>query len=255
MSRTLVLGHACAGLLCCSLFAAARAQPPRLLKVTPELGGAVDPATRELRFEFDQDMAVSGYSICGGGPALPTIRPKSGPRGPRWDGPRVFVLPVRLEPGHDYEFSLNCRSAQNFRSATGEQLAPTPIKFRAAAADPGRPPPEFDPVEALAILREAVEKSYAHIELHPVDWKARFDEFGPRLKAAKEPRDFARLAGELLSATGDLHAWVEAGGERFAAGQRRVDPNANPRLMKRIVPGWKAVTKNIARGRFDDGVG
>jgi len=116
----------------------ARADPPRVLKASPDDGELnVDPAkTAELRIEFDQPMdTVGGYSIVGGGDSFPAVLGK-----PRWEDARTLVVPVRLQPDHDYRLSVNSDRFTNFRSKAGEPAVPYPIAF-STGPDPAAPPP------------------------------------------------------------------------------------------------------------------
>lgn len=105
-----------AAALSCTAWAA----PPSVVNARPDHGDVrVDPELREIRIEFDQAMSTAGQSICGRGPAFPTLTDK-----PRWekgaDGTtRVLVVPVKLEPEHEYILSVNCASANNCRNAAG----------------------------------------------------------------------------------------------------------------------------------------
>jgi len=98
-------------------------------KTIPENGEkSVDPNLKEIRIVFEQDMDTSGgVSICGGGPNFPNIIDK-----PKWVDTRTFVMQVKLEAGHHYAFSINCPSANNFKSAKGEPVEPYPVEFKTA---------------------------------------------------------------------------------------------------------------------------
>ncbi len=65
---------------------------------------------------FDQPMNRRGYSFCGGGPKFPKALRS------RWKDKFTCIMTVELEPDHDYELSLNCPAANNFRSAKGVQV-------------------------------------------------------------------------------------------------------------------------------------
>src|SRR5262249_11124126 len=75
--------------------AEAPARTPRVVSASPDDGEAdVDPATRELRVTFDQDMSHDSMSILGGGPTFP-----GDPAGEaRWVDARTLVLPLKLRP-------------------------------------------------------------------------------------------------------------------------------------------------------------
>ena len=99
-----------------------------MAKATPDDGEVdVDPATRELRVTFDQDMD-RGMSIAssGGGPTDP-LNPS---RRARWAGARTIVVPLSLKPNQDYELSINTERFQNFTNTKGKPAVAYPIKFR-----------------------------------------------------------------------------------------------------------------------------
>src|SRR5688572_7470042 len=69
---------------------------PKVVKAEPDdKQQQVDPATRQIRIEFDQPMHTGGYSIVGGGDGFPKLVGK-----PRWQGDRTIIIPVKLEPEH-----------------------------------------------------------------------------------------------------------------------------------------------------------
>lgn len=128
--------------------ATAAASPPQVTESVPANGAEdVDPALREIRVTFDQDMNRSAYSWVGGGPSYPSTRGK-----PRWVNARTCVLPVKLLPNHEYWLSVNNASFQNFRSKTGEPAIPYPLSFKTGRARGGtssqaNAEPEIDDME------------------------------------------------------------------------------------------------------------
>ncbi|MHC4444594.1 MAG: redoxin domain-containing protein [Planctomycetota bacterium] len=93
----------------------ASAATPKVIKTVPENGDLnVDPRLKAIRITFDQDMRRTGYSVCGGGPEFPELVGK-----PRWASKRMIIMRVKLKPKHEYKLSINCPSAQNFKSAKG----------------------------------------------------------------------------------------------------------------------------------------
>jgi hypothetical protein len=234
--------------------AALRAEPPKVIKAAPDNGDAsVDPATAELRVVFDQDMDTrAGYSVVGGGPTFPQV-----PAKPKWENARTLVVPVKLEPDHDYWLSINSDRFTNCRGTGGEPATPYPIAFSTGPAV-GAPPPADDVVArnraAIAALRRAVDNDYAYRDLRNIDWDAKFREAAPRLDSSATPAAFARAAGALLAHAKDLHVWLAAGGRTYASHRRQVTPNFNPRILPRLVPGLKQHGTTVLTGRFDDGV-
>ena len=108
--------HLLVAALVAGLVHAAAAAPPRVVKASPDNGATgVDPATPEIRIVFDQPMSRGGFSVVGGGETYPKTRGK-----PTWVNDRTCVLPVALEPEHEYWLSINSDRFTNFRSAGGE---------------------------------------------------------------------------------------------------------------------------------------
>ncbi len=100
---------------------------PRVVSMIPANGATdFDPSLREIRITFDRPMDTLGWSLCGGGPEFPKIAGRI----TYDDTGTTLIVPVRLEPGHTYRFSLNCASAQHFRSREGVPLDPVPVMFR-----------------------------------------------------------------------------------------------------------------------------
>jgi carboxyl-terminal processing protease len=242
-------------LVAAALHAAALAEPPKVVKASPDDGDLnVDPAkTTELRIEFDQPMdTAGGYSIVGGGDSFPEV-----PAKPKWAGDRTLVLPIRLRPDHDYNLSINSDRFTNCRSAAGEAAVPYPIAF-STASDPAAPAPDEQTLRrnraAVGALRRAIDQDYAYRDLRGVDWDARFKDATPRLERAPTPGSFARAAAALLSAAKDLHVWLKSGDTTVGSYQRRVTPNFNPRVLPTLVPNLKQHGTTTLTGRFDDGV-
>jgi hypothetical protein len=76
----------------------------------------------------------TGMSWCGGGPNYPEVTGSG-----TWVDSRTCVLPVRLQPGHQYQLGINCQSFQNFRSVDGTPAQPTPLRFRTARLERAGP--------------------------------------------------------------------------------------------------------------------
>jgi hypothetical protein len=108
-----------------------RVRVPKIVKSNPEIGESeVDPRLSIIRVTFNMPMG-EGFSWTGGGPSFPTIPVGEKPRWSR-DG-KSCTLPVKLEPGHKYEFGLNSVSHKNFSSKWGVPLEPVEFKFTTAA--------------------------------------------------------------------------------------------------------------------------
>ena len=246
---------------CCIVAAfacAAWAKPPNVVDAHPDHGDVgVDPDLREIRIEFDQAMSIAGQSLCGGGSTFPTLTDK-----PRWetgaDGKvRVLVLPVKLEPEHEYTMSVNCPAANNCRSAAGEPAEITPIWFktgRAGEASPPGPTPDENR-GAIVALRRAIDGRYSYRDLRVKDWDARFDAWREKLEHAPTRGAFARTAARLLMEAEDPHISLRVG--EAVVGTVRGGPRANVDFSQvdKIVPGLKWKNKAVATGTLDDGVG
>jgi hypothetical protein len=238
-----------AALLC----AAAAAEPPKVVETTPADGDLqVDPNLRVIRVRFDQEMSRGSYSFCGGGESFPKTRGKA-----RWGGPRVCVLPVRLEPDHEYALSINCPAARNFTNVDGEPAEICPLRFRTRPADGPVKPRDVaeENRDAVQELRQLVEEDYSYRDLRRVDWDKAFAEFRPHLEAARSPEQFAELAGKLLAKAEDIHIWLKVDERTFASHSRAVPANANARTLRRLVPNWQQRNQQVASGRYEDGIG
>lgn len=227
------------------------AAPPRVIKAAPDNGDRdVDPALKQLRIEFDQDMRPGGFSICGAQGLEITGKP-------RWAGKRTFILPIKLKPGQKVELSVNCPSAQNFKSAAGEAAEIYPIDFEVleAGAKPAHSLTANEKRTAIDRLRKAIDKRYSYRDRLAIDWDARFAEFTPQLEAAKTWAEFARVTAELLAIAEDPHIWLTLGEQTIGTYHRDVEPNFNARTLPQLVPGWKLHNRAVATGKFDDGIG
>ena len=237
------------------LTAAASGSPPRVIKTVPENDAQdVDPKLKQIRVVFDQDMTTGrNFSICGGGPKFPEIIGN-----PRWVSKRTIAMRVKLLPNHEYQFSINCPSAKNFRSVQGEAAEVYPIQFRTG---PGRGNDEAETLtvaanaEAIAELRRAIDENYSYRDIRQVDWDKLFEEKTDELKRAKTPEKFATIAGELLANAKDKHIWLYVGEQRFGSYVNPVTPNANFSKLKELVPKWRKRSAVVFTGQFEDGIG
>jgi hypothetical protein len=105
-----------------------KTQLPKIVKLTPANGVKnVSPKLKELRVTFDVPMG-DGFSWCGDGPQFPKIQKG---KHPFWtDGGKTCVMPVKLEPGVEYQIWLNSESHKNFQSAGGVPLEPVAYTFK-----------------------------------------------------------------------------------------------------------------------------
>ena len=227
------------------------AVPPKVTKAVPDHGDTdVDPALTQIVIEFNQDMSHDGFSVCGGGPTFPEVVDK-----PKWKGPRVFVINVRLQPEHDYEFSINCPAAANFRSAAGESAAIYPISFRTGSSTTkaAKRLTSKENVAAMDECRRLIDEAYSYRNLRKVNWNKQFRRYATKLKKARTPAEFARTAAKVLAPAKDVHMWLQVERTSFPTFQRRYKPNYNLSLLPQIVPQWNDHNSVVSTGRFDDG--
>ncbi len=229
----------------------ASAQAPKVIRAVPDhADGGVDPGLTELRVEFDQDMNQRGMSVCGGGPGFPV----SGR--PRWLDARTIVMPIALEPGKSYSLSINCESANNFRSTAGVPAEIYPIQFACARA--GERPVAANSKEenqaAFEALGKALESSYSYRDLRGVDWKARSAEFSERFQSAKSASAFARLTAEFLKAAGDPHIAVKVHGFTLGAWSGVLEPvNFADSALEKYMTGFARKSDAVFTARLNDG--
>jgi len=102
---------------------------PKVVKTSPTIGATdVDPATTELRLEFDQAMQT-GMSWTGGGDVFPKLEGK-----PIWETGKVCVAKVKLEAGKFYRVGVNASSYRNFKSKSGNPAEFNVLYFVTAGA-------------------------------------------------------------------------------------------------------------------------
>jgi hypothetical protein len=97
----------------------------------------VDPNLTEIVIRFDRPMRRTSYAVARKNAAR---FPKVGKV--RFDETgTIFTIPVTLEPGRDYEFSLNWPGGGSFASEDGTPLKHVPVRFRtrAATSSPAQP--------------------------------------------------------------------------------------------------------------------
>jgi carboxyl-terminal processing protease len=232
----------------------AAASQPVVVSASPDLGDSdVDPTLTQLRIEFDQDMDTrGGMSICGGGPRFPNLTGKG-----KWDSPRVLLVPVKLEPSHTYELSINCPAAQNSRSANGEPAMVTPISFTTAASKEAAKTLIIEPVQnerAVVALRTALAERYSHRDVRLVDWDGEIGAHLGELQRAKTRGQFARAAARVLSIGRDVHMSLGVGNARIATFSPMQAPNSSTRWLAANVPQWRQANEVVFTGVCTDGV-
>lgn len=237
---------------CLFTAAPALAVRPTVVKTTPANGAKdVDPATRQIVIEFDQDMDTRGdMSICGGGDSYPKTVGR-----PRWHDKRTLILNVRLIPNHEYYFSVNCPAFQNTQSAAGESVVPYDVSFRTSDGKQKEVTQREMNADAIRILKEAIGQDYSYYERLGIDWDAQFKDYEQMLLDADSPKRFAQLAAAMLSSAKDKHIWIDAQGERIPSYRNPITPNANAQRLPILVPNYQQQSDVVYAGQFDDQIG
>jgi hypothetical protein len=214
----------------------------------------VDPATKEIRIEFDQPMHPRGRSVVGGGPTFPNIAGDM-----KWlpDG-KTFVIPVTLEPDHAYQLNINSDTFKGFASKAGQPAESYPIQFKTRAA--GAAPAEADVTpeqnkEALAALTQAIDQDYGYRDRKKIEWPKEIAKRREKLENAKSANEFARLTAHLLRLAEDAHVSVQAGDVQIGTRTNSAPPNSNYQTLQKLVPNWEEHESGIVTGRFDDAAG
>lgn len=106
------------------------ARAPQVVALVPANAATdVDPALTLLRITFDRPMKDSSWSLVGAKSDLPEITGALA-----YDAARkVLTVPIRLQPGRTYSFSLNGERHKGFVSAEGVALEPLPVRFSTRA--------------------------------------------------------------------------------------------------------------------------
>jgi hypothetical protein len=220
------------------------AAPPRVIETIPADGDFdVDPALDEIRIVFDQDMNPGGRSICGGGDWFPTSAGE-----PHWASSRVFVMPVALEPDHDYGFNINCPGARNFRNAAGESSVDYSLQFATRGGTSDVPAELHD--ASFNMLRVLIDQRYSYRDRVVEDWDALFAAYEKAMRDAATPAQFARYAGRMLASAEDIHISVRIDDRWFASFRRNVPANANYRWLASALPGFEQRSRLVFTGRY-----
>jgi hypothetical protein len=103
---------------------------PRVVSMEPGNGARnVSPKLDAIIVRFDRPMMEGSFSVCGSGPNFPEV---TGDLSFDSSG-KTLTIPVKLKPKWSYEFSLNCSSYRNFKSAEGIELEPYKVTFKTGA--------------------------------------------------------------------------------------------------------------------------
>lgn len=235
-----------------ALVSTAHAAAPKVVITSPDTGdNDVSPHVKEIRIEFDQPMNPGGRSIVGGGDSFPEISGKLG-----WANDHTFVMAVTLKPDHDYAFSVNSDTFKNFRGTNGKPCEWYRVQFHTRAA--GAAPAASDVTaeqnkQAIAALKQAIDRDYSYRDLKNIDWAGEIDKRRTSLENAKTANEFARLTAHLLRLAEDGHVFVQQGDLRLYTYANSASPNFNLRVLSNAVPGWNELPSGIATGQFGGG--
>ena len=231
-----------------------RAAAPMVAITSPDNGETdVSPEVTEIRIEFDQPMNPGGRSIVGGGDSFPKISGEL-----KWTDSKTMVVPVALEPDHEYHFSINSDTFKGFTSAAGESAEWYPVSFttRAAGTQPAKPDvtPEQNKA-ALVTLAKLIDEDYSYRDLRKIDWAGEIAARRAKFENVGSANEFARLTAHLLRLARDAHVSVRAGDVQIGTLANSALPNFNPQVLSQTVPGWSEHPKGLVTGQFDDGIG
>lgn len=223
---------------------------PQVVATAPAHGSALVPAGEmEIRVEFDCDMAPS-FSFMGGGATFPEVVGQ-----PRWETPRICVLPVRTEPRSVYCLGLNGPSNYGFQSKVGQPSAPKPLWFRTAAKGEHAAFTDQEAQRAFQELSRLVRERYSHRERLGIDWTARLDRFEEQLRAARHPFTFGCAAAELLAVAEDPHLFLRWEGMVLPGFLHAPPPSHNIRAVGARLRDLKQHSNNVLSGLLADDVG
>lgn len=236
------------------LSAVALGAAPQVVETIPKNGAQdVDPSLREIVVKFDQPMSRRAYSWCGGGETFPKTRGNA-----IWKDDRTCVLPVKLEPNHEYALGINCPAANNFRSKGGTSAEFLTLTFTTRGE--GEAPAGGEDLtavntESVEMLKTLIENHYSYRDLRGVKWERTFKRHTPKLIEAKTKRTFAQAAGRLLGAARDIHMTLKIDDEWFPTYRRNTPANLNWPQMDDLVPNFTQHNKFVATGNWKDELG
>ena len=164
-----------------------------------------------------------------------------------------FAAKVQLEPGRDYQLTLNCPTAQGFHDVSGHFLGvePSPIPDERVVLVLT---PQIN-TQAVQELRRVIDEEYSYRDLRGVDWPGFFAQYSPALIQARTAAQFADVAATLLIQAKDLHITVVAGGKTFPSFIPPANSSINAALLPQLVPNYSQRSSAVWAGRFPDGIG
>jgi hypothetical protein len=236
------------------------AVPPKVVKTIPENGDMnVKPGPIKVRIQFDQNMGGGmSLSTAGGPEKYPETVGKA-----QWVGKRTLVMAAKLLPNHEYVIGINTPPFTNCKNAGGESAEPYLLSFKTTSeagvvADTSIATPQLTEDQnkaAIDALKTAVTKSYSYNDLRKVDWNAVFPQYNERLLKTKTAEEFARIAGTMLAEAKDKHIWLTVDDKHIPSYVHPVTPNANFKVLPKLVPHFQKRSEVVYAGRFTDGIG
>ncbi len=226
---------------------------PLIVEMVPQNDATdVDPSLKEMRIVFDRPMNTGGFSFCGGGPNYPNIVGKT-----KWINDTTIVLKVKLEPDHDYRLSINCPSAQNFRSADGTPVEPKLWSFSTAAEKAKKLSKKKQKklnTRSLKALMATLRDSYSHYDLRVKDWKSLEKEHHQKIVSSKSTRTWVKRVAKMLAEAKDVHLWMKYGDLTTATYKRKIKRNYNPDGIEKALPNLTQRSPRVFTARTDDNI-
>lgn len=232
------------------LTATALGAPPRVVRATPDNGDiGVDPGTTEIVITFDQPMSRDGFSVVGGGSTFPQITGQI-----TWRDTRTLVIPVKLQPAHEYQLSINNQRYTNFRNTRGEPCVPYPIRFVTASLDGEDPETGMDFGPTIERIAELMETMYSHRDRLGLDWRAIMDEHRDALTTSLTPEAFANTLSFILARARDKHILIETPAGRRMTYVAPIAPNVYRTTLERTLEDYTQASTTVFTATTPSGI-
>lgn len=108
---------------------------------------------------------------------------------------------------------------------------------------------------AIDKLREAIDSNYSYKDEKNINWDILFEKYSKPLSNAASAKEFAEYAGTMLAYAKDKHIWLEVNGEHVSAYRNPITPNANLKLLPKLIPNYIKHNATISTGQFPGGIG
>lgn len=225
-------------------------EAPEVAKFEPPNGATnVDPNLGELVVEFDQKMLAMDYSLCGSGPSFPTLLGKG-----TWRDPFTFVVPVRLEPDHIYDLSINCVNQYEFRNRTFQPVSPVKWHF-ISDTTVSRDAQKAINETCTDEVRKALKDYYVHLDRKGVDWDKRFGELHQWMIDARGTSEWTERMATLLGDAEDPFMSFSVHGVYVPSCKRTPPTNYRFSAIKKMLGSLKRDSDSVFSTRTDDGIG